>query len=72
MKLVYANQNVRLTDKDELPYTIREDSIWDADHPLVKRHAWAFSDAPRRVNGEQYHPVEAATAAPGERRGRVG
>lgn len=72
MKLLYAQSNCQLAGPDGVPWNIAENSVWTADHPLVRLHSWAFSDRPTRVNGEQYHPVEQATAAPGERRGRVG
>lgn len=71
MKFVYGREGCRLEGPDGLSYTVAQDSIWSAEHPIVRKHPWAFSDVPTRVNGEQYHPVEQATAAPGERR-RVG
>lgn len=72
MSLVYAQQNCALADENQIPWNVAENSVWTSDHPLVRRHRWAFADTPTRVNGERVSPVEAATAAPGERRGRVG
>lgn len=74
MRLVYAQQSCQLADKEPTPtiWYIAENSVWTADHPAVRLHPWAFGENPTRVNGERFSPVEAATAAPGERRGRVG
>jgi hypothetical protein len=50
-------------------FFVEKGKAYDADDPpvaeVMRRHPWAFSDAPM-------NPVEAATAAPGERRGRGG
>lgn len=72
MKLLYAQSTCQLAAADGIPWNVTENSIWTADHPLVKLHSWNFAEHPTRVNGDRFHPVEAATAAPGERRGRVG
>jgi hypothetical protein len=55
----------------------RIDEYFDVDHPLVKAHPWAFGtdaelaeqvDQDRRATSVAIPDVEAATAAPGEKR----
>ena len=72
MKLVFANQNTVLADDNGLMNQVTIDAVYSSDSPLVRLHPWAFDEHPHRVNGVPYTHVEAATAAPGERRGRVG
>lgn len=67
--LVYATENVFLTDSDGLGYRVVANQPWADDDPLVKRHPGYFSTEPRQVMRTQM-PVEQATHAPGEQRGR--
>ena len=53
--------------------TLRANSVWRADDPLVKAHPEWFTDAPEVVEtsaGAVYRSVESVTARPGEKRGR--
>lgn len=53
--------------------TLRANSVWPADDPLVKAHPEWFADSPEVVEsstGAVYRSVEDAVARPGEKRGR--
>ncbi len=45
-----------------------KDQIWDANDPFVKARPDLFSPSPKKVNRTTPAPVEAASAAPGEKR----
>ena len=53
---------------------VHPDQVWPADDPFVAAHPEMFSAVPpllsttRTPSGQIVRPVEAATAAPGERR----
>lgn len=50
---------------------IHAGSAWDGSDPVVAAYPDMFTDDPRALNRSE-PVVEAATAAPGERRARVG
>ncbi len=73
MKHVYAAANCATTTSEGLSVILREGDVWAADDPLTKLHPSLFSDTPPgpRFPRRTVAVVEQATAAPGERRGRL-
>lgn len=63
---VFARVNAYVGD-----ILVKEGDVWDASDPFVKANPSLFDDSPRRVR-RSTPEVEAATAAPGEKRGRRG
>lgn len=70
-RIVFPQVSMQLVDGDGMPNNIKENEPWDADHPLVRRYPQYFAELPTRLMPHGNPPrVEAATAAPGERRGQ--
>jgi hypothetical protein len=75
LKIVFATTTFQAQLSDGGQYPVRAGQHWPADDPVVQAHPGMFSDDPR-FGLETYNhqlpadsgPVEAATAAPGERR----
>jgi len=70
-RIVFAQVSTQLLDSDGMPNNIKENDAWDADSALVQLHPRMFGPQPTFLMPHGRPPVEAATAAPGERR-RVG
>ena len=66
MSYVYANCEAVVYEDGKRIQLVR-DQIWDASDPIVKARPDLFSKEPRQVN-RTIVPVEAASAAPGEKR----
>ncbi len=68
---VFANCDASVYE-DGRRYHLNIDAIWSADDPFVKARPDLFSATPRKVNSSAVkvakRDVEAATAAPGEKR----
>ena len=68
--IVYAQSTCSAATADGIPVRMVEGEPWAAEDPFVKTHPGLFAATPpgpgfpRRTE----HPVEQATAAPGERR----
>lgn len=78
LEVVFARANAVVTTPDGGRFTVRGGSHWPAGDPVVKARPDLFSDDPRcgisfstPPPERAEPPVEQATAAPGERRGRV-
>ncbi len=72
-RIVFPQVSTQLLDGDGMPNNIVENVPWDGDHPLVRQYPQYFADKPTRLMPHGNPPaVEAATAAPGEMRRRVG
>jgi hypothetical protein len=69
MALVFANCTTWVSATAQLI----KDEAWDADDPIVKARPELFDDEPTIVRGVRKRevPVEAASAAPGEKRTRT-
>lgn len=68
MSYVYAISDA-VAYEDGKRLALSKDQIWDADDPFVKARPDLFTEVPKKVNRTTPAPVEAATAAPGEKRG---
>jgi hypothetical protein len=76
MRVVYAVTSFMAGLPDGGQYPVRGGQHWPADDPVVLAHPGMFSEDPRTGLETYNHqlpagedgPVEAATAAPGERR----
>jgi hypothetical protein len=64
---VFANCDA-VAYEDGKRLQVTKDQIWDANDPFVKARPDLFSSVPKKVNRTTPAPVEAATAAPGEKR----
>lgn len=67
---VYANCEAVVYEAG-LRIQLVADQIWDANDPVVKARPDLFNSEPRKVNrttADKAAPVEAASAAPGEKR----
>lgn len=68
---VFPRETTSLPDRDGIRWNVQKNVPWDSDAEIVKVTPSAFSDKPTELLGTR-RGVEQATAAPGERRGRVG
>ena len=70
MRYVYARWNGSVGGPHGSTFDLKENEVWDASDPVVVGRPDAFSDQPIRVRTSQgmREVVEAATAAPGQRR----
>jgi len=70
MRYVFAKWSTGIGGPHGSTFELKEGEAWDAEDPVVLGRPDAFTDTPLRVRTSQgmREVVEAATAAPGQRR----